>query len=97
VTYDIEYSGPGLGQAHKCGGIKLINRIPTFKLSFPNVTAELIFTKENVFIIKGNLYWWNSSSSQLKLSFLLPEILHFLVQTQKRLGFFWKCMRDICL
>jgi len=29
VTYDIEYSGLGLGQAHKCGGIKLINRIPT--------------------------------------------------------------------
>jgi hypothetical protein len=29
--------------------------------------------------------------------YLLPEILYFLVQTQKRLVFFWKCMRDICL
>jgi hypothetical protein len=32
TTYDIGDPGPGLGQAHKCGRLKLINVIPTLTL-----------------------------------------------------------------
>jgi hypothetical protein len=28
-TYDVGNSCPGLGQAHKCGGVKPVNEIPT--------------------------------------------------------------------
>ena len=28
TTYDVGNLGPGLGQAHKCGGVKPANRIP---------------------------------------------------------------------
>ena len=29
TTYDVGNPGPGLGQAYKCGRVKLDNRIPT--------------------------------------------------------------------
>jgi len=29
MAYDVIYSGPGLGQAQRCGGIKPVNGIPT--------------------------------------------------------------------
>jgi hypothetical protein len=28
TTYDVGNLGPGLGQAHKCGGVKPVNGIP---------------------------------------------------------------------
>ena len=30
ITYDVRNPGHGLGYVHKCGGIKLVNRTPTF-------------------------------------------------------------------
>ena len=30
TTYDVRNPGHGLGYVHKCGGIKLVNRTPTF-------------------------------------------------------------------
>jgi len=37
MTYGIGNSGPGLGQAQKCGGIKPVNRIPIHQL----ITLEI--------------------------------------------------------
>jgi len=39
MTYDVGNPGPGLGQADKCGGVKLINGVPT--LHFPLIFAVL--------------------------------------------------------
>jgi hypothetical protein len=37
MTFGIEYTGPGLGQAYKCGGVKLVNGIPRL----PNPHCEV--------------------------------------------------------
>ena len=29
MTYDVGNPGPGFGQAHRCGEVKQVNRIPT--------------------------------------------------------------------
>ena len=34
ITYDVENSDSGLGQAQNCGGVKLINKIPTLLFFF---------------------------------------------------------------
>jgi hypothetical protein len=36
MTYDIGNPGPDLGQAQKCGRLKLVNGIPTLPLSNGN-------------------------------------------------------------
>ena len=32
TTYDVRNPGPGMGQAESCGGVKLVNGIPTLSL-----------------------------------------------------------------
>ena len=41
ITYDVENSDSGLGQAQNCGGVKLINKIPTLLFfSAKNINTE---------------------------------------------------------
>jgi hypothetical protein len=42
TTYDVGNTGPGLGQAHKGGGVKPVNGIPTFLSSYLDLQWQYI-------------------------------------------------------
>jgi hypothetical protein len=48
MTFDIKNSGPGLGQAQKGGGVKLINGMPTLHRT---CTESLPLKKNHIFYI----------------------------------------------
>jgi len=78
TTYDVGNPGPGLGQAHKCGSVKLVNVIPTiplFFLIFNLLTKWCFYFKSETFpltVIWGSLRITNQSWS-IVIIFLCPK------------------------
>jgi hypothetical protein len=44
-TYDVGNPDPGLGQAHKYGGVKPFNGIPTFPSGSPNTVHRVCLAR----------------------------------------------------
>ena len=71
ATYDVKDSGPGVGQAQKCGGVKPYSGIQTLLFWLLNLQRQYIylFLTENTRYIKSNsmtlLYEFASSLQML--------------------------------
>jgi hypothetical protein len=52
MTYDVGNPSPGLGLAHKCGGVKPVYRIPTIPCWYACNANELQILLNEIFIKK---------------------------------------------